>query len=49
MFVIPTGGWSGFTPLVVFEKVQETDDVFSFHFKKPDGSDLPDFKPGFTI
>ncbi len=31
---------------MVAKKVAETDEVTSFYLQKPDGSEVPDFRPG---
>ncbi|WP_442878391.1 FAD-binding oxidoreductase [Clostridium sp.] len=41
--------WEGFKPLVVFNKVQESDKITSFYLKPQDGSELPKAKPGQYI
>ncbi|XP_002155830.3 flavohemoprotein isoform X1 [Hydra vulgaris] len=43
------GGWVGFKPLIVSEKIKETEDITSFILKAPNGEDLPDFISGQYI
>jgi len=38
--------WAGYRPLVVRDKVSETDDVVSVHLTDPDGAALPAYRPG---
>lgn len=40
------GGWSGWRPFIVEERVEETPDVVSFYLKPADGGMVPAYKPG---
>jgi nitric oxide dioxygenase len=40
------GGWSGFKPLTVIRKVEESETITSFYLADPDGKKLPSFQPG---
>jgi len=44
-----TGGWSGFKPFVVDQKVQESQEITSFYLKPEDEATLPTFQPGQYI
>lgn len=43
------GGWSGFAPLLVSKRVQESSTITSFHLVSPIGAPLPAFVPGQYI
>lgn len=43
------GGWSGYKPFFVEQKVQESDEITSFYLRPVDESPLPIFKPGQYI
>ncbi len=43
------GGWEGFKPFVVVDKVKESDVITSFYLKPEDGSLPAQFKPGQYI
>ncbi|KGX91458.1 NO-inducible flavohemoprotein [Pontibacillus marinus] len=43
------GGWSGYKPFFVDQKVQESDEITSFYLKPVDESPLPVFQPGQYI
>jgi len=40
------GGWEGYRPLVVRQKIQECEDVTSFHLASADGGPLPHYEAG---
>ncbi|MGE7601505.1 NO-inducible flavohemoprotein [Peribacillus sp. NPDC097675] len=40
------GGWVGFKPFTVVEKVRESDVITSFYLKPADGDSIPPFLPG---
>lgn len=40
------GGWHGYKTLVVTKKIQESNDIMSFHLQSNDGKPMPEFKPG---
>lgn len=40
------GGWSGWRPFVVKDKVKESDEITSFYLYPVDGGAVADFKPG---
>ncbi|RSD27856.1 NO-inducible flavohemoprotein [Mesobacillus subterraneus] len=43
------GGWDGFRPFIVSEKVVESEVITSFYLKPVDGKAIADFKPGQYI
>lgn len=43
------GGWKGFKPFVVVDKVKESDVITSFYLKPKDGAPVPEFFPGQYI
>jgi len=44
-----TGGWTGYKPFLVDQKVQESNEITSFYLKPVDESPLPTFQPGQYI
>ncbi len=43
------GGWDGFRPFIVANKVEESEVITSFYLKPVDGRAIADFKPGQYI
>ena len=43
------GGFRGFKEFVVADKIQESDIITSFYFKRKDGNPVPEFMPGQFI
>ncbi|QHE52378.1 NO-inducible flavohemoprotein [Pontibacillus sp. HMF3514] len=43
------GGWSGYKPFFVDQKIQESDEITSFYLKPVDETPLPAFQPGQYI
>lgn len=43
------GGWTGWRPFIVKEKVQESDEITSFYLYPADGGPVADFTPGQYI
>ena len=41
-----SGGWTGWRPFIVKEKVIESTEITSFYLYPSDGGDIADFKPG---
>jgi len=41
-----SGGWAGYTPLIVKRKVVESETITSFYLSSPKGGPLPSFLPG---
>ena len=40
------GGWEGFAPFEVVEKIQESEKVVSFYFKPQNGNQMPPYRAG---
>ncbi len=43
------GGWDGFRPFIVANKIEESDVITSFYLKPVDGKEIASFKPGQYI
>ena len=44
-----SGGWRGFKPFVVQEKVRESSTITSFYLEPADAKLFPHFHPGYTL
>lgn len=43
------GGWAGWRPFVIKEKIKESEEITSFYLYPSDGGNVADFKPGQFI